>query len=155
MIKNATIDKIIIYADGACIPNPGTGGWAAIIITDTGEREISDSEGNTTNNRMELMGIIRGLQMVRNPSSISICSDSQYVTNAFNKKWIYRWKANNWMVKQGKQRKNFDLWEKLLNLTQPHNIQWVWVRGHSGDIYNERCDKLAFSAITKKNKKTS
>ncbi|MBI4778298.1 ribonuclease HI [Candidatus Desantisbacteria bacterium] len=136
-----------LYTDGACKGNPGPGGWAAILITDEGEQEFSGGEKNTTNNQMELIGVIQGLKAVNVPAKIKIYSDSAYIINAFTQNWIKTWLANGWKTANKKPVKNQDLWQELLRSTKPHQVEWVKVKGHSGNIYNERCDRLAVSAI--------
>lgn len=137
----------ILYTDGACKGNPGPGGWAAILITNEDEQEFSGGERNTTNNQMELTGVIQGLKAVNTPSRIKIYSDSAYIINAFTQNWIKTWLANGWKTAGKKPVKNQNLWQELLKLTQSHQIEWIKVKGHSGDKYNEQCDRLAVSAI--------
>ncbi|MDI6781343.1 MAG: ribonuclease HI [bacterium] len=139
-----------LYTDGACKGNPGPGGWAAILITnenEKGEQEFSGGERDTTNNQMELMGVIQGLKAVNAPSKIRIHSDSAYIVNAFTQNWIKTWLANGWKTADKKPVKNQNLWQELLKLIQPHQVEWIKVKGHSGDKYNERCDRLAVAAI--------
>ncbi len=136
-----------LYTDGACKGNPGPGGWAAILITHKSEQEFSGGERDTTNNQMELMGVIQGLRAVNTPSKIKIHSDSAYIINAFIQNWIRTWLANGWKTADKKPVKNQNLWQELLRLTQPHQVEWIKVKGHSGDKYNERCDRLAVAAI--------
>lgn len=135
--------KIVeLYSDGSCISNPGPGGWACILkcTMENGEyeKEFYGSEDNTTNNRMELTGVIVGLQQLKYKCKVIITTDSQYVVNAFNKGWIYNWEKQKFAG-----RPNSDLWEKLLALVKQHEVEFVWIRGHAGHAYNERCDKLA------------
>jgi ribonuclease HI len=131
-----------IYTDGACLDNPGPGGWACVIIVGGKEQQLSGGQASTTNNRMELMGVINGLQSLRGPHIVKVYSDSQYVTNAFNKGWLKRWKANGW-TRNGEELKNAELWKELDALVQRHVVQFIWVKGHAGNHYNEICDKLA------------
>ena len=132
----------IIYTDGACLGNPGKGGWAAVIIEPSGEREIVGCEKFTTNNRMELMAVIRALKEIKPNSQISLFSDSKYVIDGITK-WIKNWKMNNWQTASKKQIKNLDLWKDLDELTSKFEITWNWVKGHSTDEYNNKVDRLA------------
>ena len=132
----------IIYTDGACIGNPGKGGWAAIIIEPTGEREIVGYEKSTTNNRMELKAVIEALKEIEVNSQISLFSDSKYVIDGITK-WIKNWKINDWKTTNKKEIKNLDLWMDLDKLTSKLKISWKWVKGHSTNEYNNRVDRLA------------
>ena len=132
----------IIYTDGACIGNPGKGGWAAIIIEPTGEREIVGYEKSTTNNRMELKAVIEALKEIEVNSQISLFSDSKYVIDGITK-WIKNWKMNDWKTSNKKEIKNLDLWMDLDKLTSKFQITWNWVKGHSTNEYNNKVDKLA------------
>ena len=143
--------KVKIYADGSARNNPGRGGYGAIIqfMDSSGqlhEKELSCGFIETTNNRMELLGIIRALEKLNRPCDAEIYSDSQYVVNAFNKKWISGWKKRNWKTSKGTPVKNKDLWERLIKQVDKHNATFSWVKGHAGNPENERCDKLATSA---------
>ncbi len=132
----------IIYTDGACIGNPGNGGWAAIIIEPSGEREIAGFAASTTNNRMELKAVIEALKEIEVNSQISLFSDSKYVIDGITK-WIKKWKMNDWKTASKKEIKNLDLWMDLDKLTSKFKISWNWVKGHSTNEYNNRVDKLA------------
>lgn len=140
-----------IFTDGAAKANPrGPGGYAAIVKVykkDSTEfesiEEFADGSPVTTNNKMELMGVIIGLERVTEPSMIRIYSDSSYIINAFNKRWMYNWKRNGWKTRTGGPVKNQDLWERLLKAKEPHKVSFVWVKGHDGNPDNERCDYLA------------
>ncbi len=147
------LDKptVIIYTDGACDPNPGIGGWAAILIhPDTGKKtEISGGEKESTNNRMELTAVIEALSRLKSPCIITLVTDSEYVKNAFTQKWLDGWIKRGWKTAGRQPVKNQDLWEKLLELTKPHHIEWKWVRGHAFDAHNNRCDELAVLARRK------
>ena len=132
----------IIYTDGACLGNPGKGGWAAIIIEPTGEREIVGCEKSTTNNRMELKAVIEALKEIEVNSQISLFSDSKYVIDGITK-WIKNWKINDWKTTNKKEIKNLDLWMDLDKLTSKLKITWKWVKGHSTNEYNNRVDRLA------------
>ncbi len=135
--------KVEIYTDGACSGNPGAGGWGTILVYNGHEKELSGGEANTTNNRMEIMAVIEGLKALKEPCEVTLTSDSQYVCNAITKGWAKSWKKNNWIKSDKTQAKNADLWEELLKLLAVHKVNIVWVRGHNGHPYNERCDKLA------------
>ncbi len=133
----------IVYTDGACLGNPGAGGWAAIIYSSDGQKKIVvGSETNTTNNRMELVAIIESLKNINHGTNIKIYSDSKYVLDGITK-WIHNWKKNGWKSSSKKDVKNKDLWEKLDHLVIKFKIRWEWVKGHSDDINNNAVDKLA------------
>ena len=140
----------IIYTDGACIGNPGKGGWAAIIIEPTGEREIVGFEKSTTNNRMELKAVIEALKEIEINSQISLFSDSKYVIDGVTK-WINNWKINDWKTSNKKEIKNLDLWMDLDKLTSKFKITWNWVKAHSTDEYNNKVDRLARNEAEKIN----
>ena len=137
--------SITIYTDGACKKNPGNGGWAAIIRWGyDNDEELHGNEANTTNNRMEMMALIKALETLGNtPYEIDICSDSKYVINGLEKGWAKSWKKNNWHKYTGEEAKNKDLWERLLELTALHKIHYHWIKGHAENKYNNRCDELA------------
>lgn len=135
-----------IYTDGACAGNPGPGGWGAVLLADDRRREISGYEPATTNNRMELRAAIEALRVLRAPAEVHLHTDSQYVRNGMND-WLARWKRNGWKTADRKPVKNEDLWRELDALAGTQTIHWHWVRGHSGDPENERCDELANQAI--------
>jgi len=136
-----------IYTDGACSGNPGPGGWAAILIDDGNEIELSGGESHTTNQRMELTGPIEGLRALTGRRAVAIHSDSAYVVNCFRDKWYLRWRANGWRNAQKKPVENRDLWEALLELVEGHDVTWHKVAGHSGHPLNDRADALARAAI--------
>jgi len=140
-------EQVVIYTDGGCDPNPGVGGWAAVLIYGDRMREISGGEPETTNNRMELTAAIRALEALKRPCAVVVHTDSQYVKNGITS-WLPNWKRKNWRRKGG-ALKNVDLWQRLDALTQTHDVEWRWVRGHSGDYLNERCDQLADDEIRK------
>ena len=136
--------KVSLYTDGACRGNPGKGGWGAILVYGGYEKELSGGERETTNNRMELMAAISGLEALREPCEVTLYSDSKYLVDAFLERWVYSWHDNGW--RRGKDKlKNPDLWERLYNLTEIHKVTFIWVKGHNGHSYNERCDVLATS----------
>lgn len=142
--------KIVdIYTDGACSGNPGVGGYCAILIYNNVEKIISGYEENTTNNRMELLAVIKGLGGLKESCVVNLYSDSQYVVDAFNKGWINNWMASNWKTSDKKDVKNVDLWQKLLELLEKHNVSFVKVKGHSDNEYNNRCDKIAVEEYKK------
>ena len=134
--------SVNLYTDGACRGNPGKGGWGAILVYGKYEKEMSGGERETTNNRMELMAAIAGLSALKEPCAVTLYSDSKYLVDAFLEEWVYSWEKQGW--KRGKEQvKNPDLWIKLLALTRMHTVEFVWVKGHNGHDYNERCDRLA------------
>jgi ribonuclease HI len=141
-----SLPVIEIFTDGACLGNPGPGGWAAILRFDGKEKEITGSERATTNNRMELMAAIRALEAVKIKSKIILHTDSRYVMDGITI-WMARWKTNGWKTADKKPVKNADLWRELETQAQRHEIDWRWVRGHSGHDENERVDQLARAAI--------
>ncbi len=132
-----------IYTDGACRGNPGRGGWGAILVYGVHERELSGGEAHTTNNRMELSGVIAALGALREPCEVTLTSDSRYVVEAVNNGWVEGWRARGWRKADKSPALNVDLWEQLLGLLKKHSVTFKWVRGHAGHPYNERCDKLA------------
>ena len=136
--------KYKIYTDGACSGNPGKGGWAAIILDEKGQSSISGSYNKTTNNRMELMASIMALKKINNKSEIIIYTDSRYVKDGITL-WIKKWKLNNWKSANKKPVKNKDLWVKLDNLCQKHDVNWIWVKAHAGNKFNNLVDELAVS----------
>ena len=137
---------IHIYTDGACKGNPGNGGWGTILVYGEHEKEMSGGEALTTNNRMELMAVISGLEALREPCHVILTSDSTYVVNSVTKGWLDGWAKKNWVKSGNTPVPNTDLWKRLLAAVKPHTIEWVWVRGHNGHPYNERCDRLAVAA---------
>ena len=137
--------QVEIFTDGACLGNPGPGGWAALLRYKTVEKTIAGGERETTNNRMELMAAIRALEALRRASSVKLTTDSQYVMHGIEK-WLPRWQANGWRTSDKKPVKNQDLWERLVAAVSPHRVRWHWTRGHSGHIENEKVDKLAREA---------
>lgn len=144
--------KVILYTDGAARGNPeGPGGYGAILeyIDTKGQlhtKEMSQGYVKTTNNRMELMAVITGLEALNRPCEVDVYSDSQYVINAFNQHWIDSWIRKNWKRQKNEPVKNVDLWKRLLKAASPHKITWIWVKGHNGHPQNERCDLLATTA---------
>ena len=132
-----------IYTDGACRGNPGKGGFGAILVYGEHEKELSGGERETTNNRMELMAAITALETLREPCEVTLTSDSKYMIDSITKGWAASWKAKGWKKADKSPALNPDLWERLLALLEIHKVNFVWVRGHNGHPYNERCDKLA------------
>lgn len=135
-----------IFTDGACSGNPGPGGWGAMLRAGTHVREISGSEPETTNNRMELMAAIEALRALTKPCRVRLTTDSQYVKGGITG-WIHGWKRNGWKTADKKPVKNVELWQALDEAARPHEIEWAWVKGHAGHAENERCDELAREAI--------
>ncbi|MBR4096847.1 MAG: ribonuclease HI [Oscillospiraceae bacterium] len=132
-----------IFTDGACSGNPGPGGYGAILRVGEHVKELSGGESNTTNNRMELMGVISALSALKYPCDVVLTTDSKYVVDSVTKGWAKGWKAKGWIKSDKKPALNVDLWEKLLDLLEVHNVKFVWVKGHAGHPENERCDELA------------
>lgn len=132
-----------IYTDGACKGNPGAGGWSAILVFGGKEKELFGGERVTTNNRMELTAAIEGLKALKEPCRVKLYSDSQYLVNAINKGWLESWKSKGWRKADKSAVLNDDLWKTLDDLLCTHEVEFIWVRGHDGHEYNERCDELA------------
>jgi ribonuclease HI len=137
---------VTIYSDGACLGNPGRGGYGTVLLFGGERRELSAGYRRTTNNRMELLGAIVGLETLARPCTVTLWSDSQYVIHAFTQKWIEGWQKRGWRTAAKQPVKNQDLWQRLLKAVEPHAVTWQWVRGHTGDPENERCDQLAVAA---------
>lgn len=142
--------EISIYTDGACSGNPGSGGWAAILKYNNIEKVLSGYCPNTTNNRMELFAVIFALKSIKEKCIVNIYSDSAYVIDAMNKKWIKNWQSKNWKTASNEPVKNIDLWEDLIFYSSKHVVNWFKVKGHSDNEYNIRCDELAKNEILKK-----
>ena len=143
--------NVTVYTDGACSGNPGPGGWGAILKYGEMTKELSGGEGETTNNRMELTGVITALSALKEPCNVKLYTDSQYIVNAINQGWLKSWIAHGWKRKTGPV-KNPDLWQKLYELLNVHTVEFIWVKGHAENKYNNRCDELAV-AESKKYKK--
>ena len=135
--------KVDIYTDGSCKFNPGPGGWGAVLVYGQREKELSGGEADTTNNRMELTAAIEALSALKEPCRVHLCSDSKYLIDALEKGWAASWREKGWRRADRSAALNPDLWEKLLELTSKHEIEYEWVKGHAGHPYNERCDALA------------
>lgn len=143
------MSKVEIYTDGACKGNPGPGGWGAILVWKGVEKTLSGGEANTTNNRMELLGVINALEALKRPCEITLTTDSRYVVDGLEKGWAESWRKKGWKKSDGKPALNTDLWERLLSLVAIHKMTYVWVKGHAGHPYNERCDALAVKEAEK------
>ena len=141
--------QIEIYTDGACSGNPGPGGWGAVLVYNGKEKELSGSEKNTTNNRMELTAVIMALNALNQPCEVKLTTDSKYVCDAINKSWVYSWRKNGWKKSDKKPALNVDLWKELLSLLEKHEVEFIWVKGHNGHKYNEICDALAVKEYQK------
>lgn len=141
------MEKIIIYTDGACSGNPGPGGWAAVLIYNGKEKEISGGNKNTTNNIMEITAVIEGLKVLKYPCEVELYSDSAYVVNTFTQGWIFNWMQKGWKTASGDSVKNKELWQELYSLTKIHKVTFNKVKGHADNHYNNRCDELARDAI--------
>lgn len=139
--------KVTIYTDGACSGNPGVGGWGAVLMFNGHEKRISAADGNTTNNRMELTAVIEGLKKLKEPCEADIYSDSAYTVNAFLNGWIDEWKRAEWKKADNKPLLNADLWQELYALSKIHKLNFIKVKGHADNEYNNICDKLATDAI--------
>lgn len=135
--------EVTLYTDGACSGNPGKGGWGAILIYKDCKKEMSGGEKETTNNKMELTAAIEGLSALKEPCRVKLYSDSKYLIDGITKGWARSWRAKNWKKSDGKPALNVELWEKILELDEYHEIEYIWVKGHAGNPYNERCDRLA------------
>lgn len=141
------MENVIIYTDGACSGNPGPGGWGAILFYKENRKEISGGKKDTTNNVMEITAVLEALKLLKFPCNVKLYSDSAYVVNCFNQGWIYNWQMNGWRTASKEPVKNKELWEELYNLTQIHKVEFIKVKGHSDNEYNNRCDELARKAI--------
>lgn len=137
------IDTVEIFTDGACSGNPGPGGYGVVLRFGSVEKELSGGDSATTNNRMELTGVIKGLSALKRPCRVILTTDSKYVCDSVNKGWLYGWKNKGWIKSDKKPVLNVDLWEQLLPLLEKHDVTFNWVKGHAGHPENERCDRLA------------
>jgi ribonuclease HI len=140
--------QVTIFTDGACSGNPGPGGYGIILQCNGHQKELSGGFRNTTNNRMEIMGAIKGLEALREPCEVTIITDSQYLVNAIEKGWALKWKMNGWRRNRNEKALNPDLWDRLLKLVTVHKVRFKWIRGHDGHVENERCDTLAVEAAS-------
>ena len=141
--------EVYLYSDGACKGNPGPGGYGTILVYKGKERELCGGAADTTNNRMELLGAISAFEALNRPCDVSFCSDSKYVIDGLSKGWAESWKKKNWKKGDGKPALNPDLWDRLLAATAPHDVTYIWIKGHAGHAYNERCDALAVAEAEK------
>ncbi|MBP5166854.1 MAG: ribonuclease HI [Oscillospiraceae bacterium] len=135
--------NVTIYTDGACSGNPGPGGWAAILIWNGREKELSGGEAETTNNRMELLAAISGLEALKEPCRVTLYSDSKYLVDAVTLGWVYKWRDNGWMRTKREEAKNPELWQRLLSAMEKHEVEFSWVKGHEENEFNVKCDKIA------------
>ncbi|WP_418790627.1 ribonuclease HI [Phosphitispora sp. TUW77] len=142
--------EVTIYTDGACSYNPGPGGWAAVLMFGSHEKEISGYEAQTTNNRMELTAAVKALEALKEPCRVSLYSDSAYLINTFKQKWLEKWQHNGWKTSNKGPVENQDLWKQLMKLTGEHTVEWIKVKGHADNEYNNRCDRLARDEIKKR-----
>lgn len=142
-----------IYTDGACSGNPGPGGYGVVMLYNSNRKELSEGFKLTTNNRMEVLAVIRGLENLKQPCNVILYSDSKYVVNSIEKGWAKKWRANNWKRNKTEMASNIDLWIKLLELLNIHKVKFVWVKGHDSNIENERCDQLGRESILSGNLK--
>ena len=147
MINN-TLKTVELFSDGACSGNPGKGGYGTVLKYGENRKELSEGFRLTTNNRMEILGVLRGFESLKEPCNVILTSDSKYVIDALSKEWVYGWKKNGWRRADKKPAQNVDLWEKLLTEIEKHNVTYNWVKGHPGHPENERCDFLAVSAYS-------
>lgn len=143
--------KVLIYTDGSSRGNPGPGGYGAMLICGEHQKECSGGYEKTTNNRMELMAVIVALEALKKPCEVEVFSDSKYVIDSLVKGWIHGWRKRGWVKADKQPLKNTDLWKRLYEAMQPHEVKWIWVKGHAGNRYNERCDRLATRAAKRKN----
>ena len=144
------LKEVTIYTDGGCEPNPGPGGFGVVMIFGNTKKELSGGFRLTTNNRMEIYAVIAGLSALKYPCRVKIFSDSKYVVDAMNKGWVKNWKEKGWRRNSKEKAVNPDLWDRLLNLTSIHQVEFTWVKGHAGILHNERCDELAMNAMKEK-----
>ena len=142
-MKNLDLKKVKIYTDGACSGNPGPGGWGAILFYKSNKLEIKGANALTTNNIMELTAALESLKLLKEPCEVELYSDSAYLINAFNEGWVNKWQLNGFKNAKNKTIENIELWKKLIDLNAYHKIEWIKVKGHSDNIYNNRCDELA------------
>lgn len=149
LVLEEKMEEVIIYTDGACSGNPGPGGWGSILMYQENRKEISGGRKDTTNNVMELTAVIEALKLLKFKCKVRVYSDSAYVVNAFNQKWIYGWMKNGWKNASKEPVKNKELWEELYGLTKSHDVTFIKVKGHSDNEYNNRCDEMAREAITR------
>ena len=140
--------QVTIYTDGACIGNPGPGGYGAVLLHEGNRQELSGGYRRTTNNRMEIMAVLAGLRSLKEPCRVTVFSDSRYVVDAMSKGWAESWRDKGWRKRDKTPALNPDLWEEMLDLSERHQVEFRWVKGHAGDPENERCDELAVAAAS-------
>lgn len=145
--KPVALPQVEIYTDGGCEPNPGPGGYGVVCLHPKKRVEASGGFRSTTNNRMEIQAAIKGLELLKRPCKVTLYSDSQYLVEAIMKAWAVKWKKNGWWLNNKERAKNIDLWEKLLPLCETHQVEFRWVKGHAGNLENERCDQLSATAL--------
>ena len=138
--------EVTIYSDGACSGNPGPGGWGTVLCYQGREKELFGSDPQTTNNRMELLAAIMGLEQLKEPCAVTLISDSRYLCESINQKWVFGWEQNGWRKADKKPALNVDLWERMLIQLRRHTVTVQWIKGHAGHPHNERCDRLAVNA---------
>lgn len=141
--------EVVVYTDGACSGNPGPGGWAALLFFGENKKELSGGEKNTTNNRMEIQAVIEALKALKEPCKVKVHSDSAYVVNCFQQGWYKSWMKNGWKNSKKQPVENQDLWKELLRLMETHQVEYIKVKGHADNEYNNRCDELAVAATPK------
>ena len=140
------LKHVDIFTDGACSGNPGKGGYGVILKYNGVERELSEGFVNTTNNRMEILAAVKGLEILKEPCNVTLYSDSKYLVDSVNQGWLIKWEKNNWYRTKTEKAKNVDLFKRLLAMLNKHKVEFVWIKGHAGHPENERCDQLATSA---------
>jgi ribonuclease HI len=145
------VKHVTLYTDGGCINNPGPGGYGVVLLYNSNRKELSGGFRHTTNNRMEIYAAIAGLTALKEPCTVTVFSDSQYLVHAIQKGWARQWRENGWQRNKKEKAVNPDLWEKLLNLCEIHDVEFKWLRGHAGESENERCDELAKAAASSLN----
>ena len=145
------LKEVTIYTDGGCIGNPGPGGYGVILRYKNHEKQLSGGFRLTTNNRMEVMAAIAGLEALKVPCSVTLYSDSKYLVESMKEGWVHRWKANNWWRNKKEKAANIDLWDRLFDLCAQHTVEFVWVEGHAGHHWNEQCDALSKKAANQEN----
>jgi ribonuclease HI len=145
------LKEVTLYTDGACEPNPGPGGYGVVLIYGAHRKELSGGFRLTTNNRMEMYAAIVGLETLKEPCKVTLYSDSEYLVKAMNLGWARRWKARKWRRNKRENAMNVDLWERLLILCEEHQVEFIWVKGHTGNRENERCDWLSYHALAHQN----
>jgi ribonuclease HI len=142
-----SLKQVKIFTDGGCDPNPGPGGYGVVLLADRSRKELSGGFRMTTNNRMEIYAVIQGLEALQTPCQVTLYSDSEYLVNAMSQGWVQRWRANQWKRNKREKAQNVDLWKRLLELCERHQVEFVWVKGHAGLRENERADRLSMAAL--------